>query len=113
MVKFKCTVCGEDVSETNGFQGTMCRPCAFAARPTENFSYQRYNIGFTAGQEKLTSNKPSEAALAIINRMPARFVSRHGFGGVTAYAYATESVDGKPYLSPGRNPMFEELKEAK
>ena len=97
MVKFKCTVCGEDVSETNGFQGTMCRPCAFAARPTENFSYQRYNIGFTAGQEKLTSNKPSEAALAIINRMPARFVSRHGLGGVTPYAYPTPHGGRKPH----------------
>ena len=106
MVKFKCTVCGEDVSETNGFQGTMCRPCAFAARPTEKFSYQRYDIGFTAGQEKLSSSKPSAAALAIIDRMPERFVTRHWHGGVTVYAYATESVDGKPYLSPGRNPMF-------
>lgn len=115
MHKNTCVECGESFETIMPIVGhvPVCPECAFDARAYEGFSYQKYDIGFTAGQEILRSGKPSAAALEIIDRIPERYVSRHGFGGVTVYAYATEQVDGKPYLSPGRNPLFDELKEAK
>ena len=115
MAIFTCATCGAEFWRVFIDGDPVCDTCKFDAlhpRP-EGFSYQRYDIGFTAGQEILRSSKPSADALAIIDRMPERFIHRLYPRGVEVYAYATESVDGKPYLSPGRNPLFDELKEAK
>ena len=113
MAIFTCATCGAEFDQISCEGTPVCIPCWVATKPVEGFSYQRYEVGFAAGQEILSSGKPSAAALAIIDRMPERFITRHWHGGVTVYAYATESVDGKPYLTPGRNPLLDKLKEAK